>query len=159
MGVYRPFHLNINCTDFERSLAFYEWLGFRVVNDLGEGGNASIQQGLAMPERPVGRAALLQVGDDQRSLKIDLIEWKSPPVEGATPPNLWTVGMARLALLCDNLFELYDQARERGCPVVSEPVIVENRNGTTDGWFCLEDPDGAVIELIQFRDARPPSTA
>ena len=123
MGVRRPFHVNINCTDFQESLAFYEWLGFQVVNDLGEGGSKAIQQGLAMTERPVGRAALLQAGDDPRSLRIDLIEWKTPRVEGATPPNLWTVGMSRLALICDNLLELCEQAAERGIEVLSEPVM------------------------------------
>jgi len=158
VGVRRPFHININCTDFDRSLAFYEWLGFRVVNDLGEGGNRAIQQGLAMPERPVGRAALLQAGDDARSLRIDLIEWKTPRVEGVTPPNLWTVGMARLALICDNLHELCDQAADHGAELLSEPVIVQNRNGTTDGWVCMKDPDGTIIELIQFKDVDVPST-
>ena len=55
-------------------------------------------------------------------------------------------------MLCDNLLELYDQALEREVPVVSEPVLVQNRNGTTDGSFCMEDPDGTIIELIQFRN-------
>ncbi|MFN0092705.1 MAG: VOC family protein [Acidimicrobiales bacterium] len=154
MAVKRAFHINVNCTDFERSLEFYRWLGFEIVNDLGEGGNRGIQQGLGMSERPVGRAALLQaVGDDPRGLRIDLIEWKKPRVEGRAYPHLWHAGLARLALLCDNLLELCEQAAERGVELVSAPVIVENPNGTTDGWVCLYDPDGTVIELIQFKNA------
>ncbi|MEI4920849.1 VOC family protein, partial [Klebsiella pneumoniae] len=43
------FHVNINVTDFERSLAFYQKLGFRVVRDLGEGGSAAMGTGLGMP--------------------------------------------------------------------------------------------------------------
>jgi len=35
-GIY---HININVTNFERSLEFYKLLGFKVVRDLGEGGN------------------------------------------------------------------------------------------------------------------------
>jgi hypothetical protein len=31
------FHVNINVTDFDRSLAFYRLLGFKVVLDLGGG--------------------------------------------------------------------------------------------------------------------------
>lgn len=158
MAVTRPFHININCTDFERSLAFYRWLGFQVVRDLGEGGSRAIQQGLAMPDRPVGRAALLQAGSDTRSLQIDLIEWKHPRVEGETPKNLWTVGFARLALLCDNLLELCAQAPEQGGELLSEPVIVHNQNGTTDGWVCMRDPDGTVIELIQFKNVEAPAS-
>ena len=30
------FHVNINVTDFDRSLSFYEMLGFKVILDLGE---------------------------------------------------------------------------------------------------------------------------
>ena len=32
------FHVNINVTNFERSLAFYKMVGFKVILDLGEGG-------------------------------------------------------------------------------------------------------------------------
>jgi len=67
--------------------------------------------------------------------------------------------MARLAVPCDNLLELCDQAAERGVELVSEPVIVHNKNGTTDGWVCLEDPEGTIIELIQFRDVKAPASA
>ena len=35
-GIY---HINVNVTNFERSLAFYQLLGFQVVRDLGEVGN------------------------------------------------------------------------------------------------------------------------
>ena len=35
--VDRFFHININCSDFERSLAFYQLLGFRVILDFGAG--------------------------------------------------------------------------------------------------------------------------
>jgi catechol 2,3-dioxygenase-like lactoylglutathione lyase family enzyme len=31
------FHVNVNVTDFDRSLAFYKLLGFKLVLDLGEG--------------------------------------------------------------------------------------------------------------------------
>lgn len=29
------FHVNVNVTDFDRSLAFYKMLGFKVVLDIG----------------------------------------------------------------------------------------------------------------------------
>ena len=40
------FHVNINVTDFDRSLAFYKLLGFKVVLDLGEGPNHGNDVGL-----------------------------------------------------------------------------------------------------------------
>ena len=33
------FHVNINVTDFDRSLSFYEMLSFKVILNLGEGSN------------------------------------------------------------------------------------------------------------------------
>ncbi len=33
------FHVNINVKDFDRSLAFYQMLGFKVILDIGEGPN------------------------------------------------------------------------------------------------------------------------
>jgi catechol 2,3-dioxygenase-like lactoylglutathione lyase family enzyme len=33
------FHVNINVTDFDRSMAFYKLLGFKVALDLGDGPN------------------------------------------------------------------------------------------------------------------------
>src|SRR5262245_37564095 len=75
------FHININVSNFERSLAFYKRLGFRVVRDLGEGGNKAFERGLQLAN-PVGRAALLMLGDHKYATRIDLIEWKSPKAEG-----------------------------------------------------------------------------
>ena len=60
------FHLNVNVTDFERSLEFYKRLGFKVVRDLGEGGNKYLERGLGF-QRPVSRAALLMIGEDKHA--------------------------------------------------------------------------------------------
>ena len=40
------FHVNVNVTDFDRSLAFYKLLGFKLVLDLGEGPNHGNNVGL-----------------------------------------------------------------------------------------------------------------
>lgn len=75
------FHVNVNVTNFERSLEFYKMLGFKVALDLKEGGNEQLSTGLRIPGG-IGRAALLIVGDDPRATRIDLIEWKNPKTEG-----------------------------------------------------------------------------
>jgi catechol 2,3-dioxygenase-like lactoylglutathione lyase family enzyme len=41
------FHLNINCSNFERSVEFYKTLGFRVVMDIPEGGSDQMSKGPA----------------------------------------------------------------------------------------------------------------
>ena len=73
------FHVNV--TDSERSLTFYELLDFRIVRDLGECGTEHLGHGLDF-ENPVGRAALLMIGDDRYTTRLYLIEWKHPPTAG-----------------------------------------------------------------------------
>ena len=150
-GIY---HINVNVTNFERSLAFYELLGFKIVRDLGEAGNKYIERALRMPHPAVGRAALLQCGDDKRSTRLDLIEWKSPKAEGKPYPHLWHVGMARIALVTDRLQELRDKVKATNMPGVeffSEPQVIPRGDGKgSDSFVCFTDPDGTVVELIQF---------
>ncbi len=73
-GIY---HININVTNFERSLAFYELLGFRIVRDLGEVGNTYLERGLQMPQLR-GRAALLQCGMTSGAHASTLLNGKIP---------------------------------------------------------------------------------
>ena len=70
------FHINVNVTDFDRSLAFYKMVGFKVVLELGEGPNPANDVGLNVPNGVI-RAALLALSDDPRATRLDLIEWNS----------------------------------------------------------------------------------
>src|SRR5271156_2996411 len=91
----RFFHLNLNCKNFARSLAFYKMLGFKVVRDVGEGGGKVFERGFHIPNNNA-RAAMLALSDDPTATQLDLIEWKSPPTEGAPYPNLYHAGVAGL---------------------------------------------------------------
>ncbi len=143
------FHININVTNFERSLAFYQQLGFKVVKDLGEGGNPQFEKGLRMAN-PRGRAALLMLGDNKYATRIDLIEWKSPKVEGKPYPHLHHVGMARLALWTDTLQQDYERLKATGVEFFSEPQIMKDGSS----FVCFTDPDGTILEFIQFGGER-----
>jgi catechol 2,3-dioxygenase-like lactoylglutathione lyase family enzyme len=59
------FHVNLNVKNFDRSLAFYKMLGFKVVLDIGEGPNRANDVGLNIPDSRA-RAALLALSDDPR---------------------------------------------------------------------------------------------
>ncbi len=144
------FHINVNVTDFERSLKFYKQLGFKIVRDLGEGGDKHLERGLGF-QSPVGRAALLMIGDDKYATRLDLIEWKNPPTEGKPYPHLYHTGINRIALWTDDLQEIYDKLKATGVEFISEPELMKNPTGSTSSFVCFYDPDGTVIELIQFR--------
>ena len=142
------FHVNVNVTDFDRSLAFYKMVGFKVVFDIGEGPNAGNDVGLGIPNS-VARAALLALSDDPRATRIDLIEWKKPPTEGAPPPHLYHAGIARIALFTKNLDEEYQRLKAAGVEMVSEPVEIKFRKKAGAKFFCFKDPDGTFLELIE----------
>ena len=141
------FHINVNVTDFERSLEFYKLFGFKVVNDLGEVGSKSLSEGLRMPEGR-GRAVLMILGDNLRSTRLDMIEWKNPKTEGQAP-KLWHAGMCRIALRTRTLLKDYEDLKAKGVEFWTEPKMMGVRDGRQEGFVCCSDPDGTVIELIQ----------
>jgi glyoxylase I family protein len=149
------FHLNINCSNFERSVEFYKMLGFRVVMDIPEGGSEQMSKGLGL-KNAVGRAAILMIGDDRRATRIDLIEWKRPRNQAKPYAKLNHLGIARVALYSNNFHEDYENLKSKGVKFISDPVVMHTRAG--DGRFvCFYDPDGVVLELMEF--VRPEQTA
>ena len=147
MPIQGLFHVNINCSDFERSLAFYKMLGFRAVLDLPPqelGPELAAALGISGGK---ARVALLMVGDDPRATRIDLIEWIQPKTEG-TPPHLYQAGMPRLALRTKDLPAMYEDLRAKGIEFLSEPQEINLAGG--ERVVCLKDPDGAIIELLEI---------
>jgi catechol 2,3-dioxygenase-like lactoylglutathione lyase family enzyme len=142
------FHVNINVTNFERSLEFYKMLGFKVASDLGDGPNKGNDQGLNIPESRA-RAALLTLSDDPHATRIDLIEWKQPQTEGSPYPHLYHTGVARIAFFTKNIDEEYSRLRANGVEMLSEPVTIRFANKAGAKFFCFKDPDGSFLELIE----------
>ena len=141
------FHVNVNVTDFERSLEFYKRLGFRVALDLGETSGEELAGPLRLPNAR-GRAALLILGDDPRATRIDLIEWKEPRTEGTPYPRLNHAGICRIALRTRDLDRVYADLRASGVEFLSEPGLLPYPGGTAK-FVCFRDPDGTVLELIE----------
>jgi len=142
------FHININCTNFDRSLEFYRLLGFKVIRDLNEVSSATLSRGLRIPDCR-GRAVLMLLGDNPRSTRVDLIEWKNPKTEGQPHPHLWHTGMCRMALRTRALEKDYEELTSKGIEFWTEPIMFGLKDGRQEGFVCCTDPDGTVIELIQ----------
>ena len=142
------FHININVTNFERSLEFYKMVGFKVVFDIGEGPNKGNDVGLNIPDS-LARAALLALSDDPRATRIDLIEWKKPKTDGVPYPHLYHAGAARIALFTKNIDEEYARLKAKGVEMVSEPVVIRFGSKAGAKFFCFKDPDGTFLELIE----------
>jgi catechol 2,3-dioxygenase-like lactoylglutathione lyase family enzyme len=149
------FHINVNCTDLDRSRAFYELVGFQVVVELGEGGSADMLRGLGLPSGGRAKAVLMMLEPDKpRGTRIDLIQWTLPPTHGTTAADLAHVGAVRIALWTIGIDEEVARLGDAGVEFMSDVVAMPD--GTK--FCCFKDPDGTVLELIDFSAAsRSPS--
>lgn len=149
------FHVNFNCSNLDRSRAFYESIGFRVVNAFDGSGPARsfAEIGLApilrLPADCDARALLLALTDHPHATRLDLIEWTRPPSVAAPRGDLARIGFGRLCLKVKDCAALHRRLAEDGRVVYSEPVLID-MGGSRQLCFCCEDPDGIVIEFLQF---------
>ena len=151
MTIKAIFHVNVNCSDLDRSRAFYENLGFEGVLDLPTGGDDSLAEGLGMPDCS-GRACIMMLDPSQgRQARLDLIEWVRP--RDTEPPyeHLGHLGLNRIALWTIGLDEEYERLMGDGVEFLSEPKTM----GGHSKFVCMRDPDGTIIELIEFLHSPP----
>lgn len=148
MNITGFFHININCSDYERSRAFYERLGFRVVFEIpADEQGPEIGQALGLGARPFSvRGALMALGDE--SIVMDLLEWQDPrDTEGRPYPHLYHLGIVRFAFRTTDLDADVATLRANGVDLLSDPVAVPGMAGTR--YVCFKDPDGTILELVE----------
>ena len=115
MQALQIFHINVNCSNLERSLAFYGRIGFQQVIDFNQPngtqvlGEPQLGPALGLPSGSVARARMLTLGDDPRSARLDLIEWQDTN-QGSTPYSTLThLGIGRICLRVKNIVEAYKE--------------------------------------------------
>ncbi len=148
------FHINVNCTDFERSLAFYRLIGFEIVLDFstsGDAGFGAVGLGpvLRLPDDCAGRAALLMLKGDEGGMRLDLIEWTSPVEPPGPRGTLARPGFGRICLRTFDSDAVHARLADAGYVCYSPPARI-NLGGSIIKVFCAEDPDGVVIEFMHF---------
>lgn len=151
-NVQRFFHINVNCADFDVSLAFYQLLGFRVVLEFDDAisfGEAGLGPILRLPDDCDGRAALLALGDQPGAMRLDLIEWKNPVVADGPAPNLARQGFGRICLKVLDSELLHRALVDAGHTPYTRPRRILLA-GSDIKVFCVEDPDGVVLEFMEF---------
>lgn len=146
MAITHMFHVNVNCSDLDRSKPFYEALGFQSVLDLPTGGDASLAEGLGLPNCN-GRATIMMLDPEQpRQTRLDLLEWVEPRDPQPPYEHLGRLGIARIALRSTDLRHDYERLLADGVEFLSPPQMM----GTHTRFVCMRDPDGSIIELIEF---------
>jgi len=141
-------HVNINVSDIDRSLAFYEALGFEVMHVFGERDTSGSWKPMEMRGRRC-RGAVMSLGDHPRAAtKIELLEWVEPKTEPAPPRTATQAGVARVALRTKNLMSFTERLRAAGVEFESAPIEIDVVGASR--FVLFRDPDGTLLELIEF---------
>jgi catechol 2,3-dioxygenase-like lactoylglutathione lyase family enzyme len=152
MHVTGMVHVNVNCSDYERSLAFYRRLGFEVLWEVPETNTPEVAAAVGMPPYRV-RGALLALAGAGGSTLIDLLEWREPRDESPPYPHLYHLGLARIALATSDLDADVAELEAAGVELLSAPARVVPERGPASRFVCFKDPDGTVLELVEMEDA------
>lgn len=139
-------HANVNCSDFDRSLAFYEMLGFRLVAMVPETNTAEVAAAVGMPPYRVRGGILALEGE---STLIDLLQWIEPSDDEPPYPHLYHRGIARIALRTDG-FDADVAELEAAVVELLPQATVEWPGQPTSRIVCFKDPDGTVLELVEI---------
>lgn len=160
------FHINVNCSDLDRSLAFYKKLGFKEVIDFGDQsgqapkaeaekpdlGDDKLARILGLPGTLKARARILMLDDNPRGTRLDLIQWLEPAFEGKPYPHLTHLGAARICFKVKDIDDLYRVVVEAGGKPFTEPLTID-LGPSRQKVFCVPDPDGTILEFMEFLSA------
>jgi len=148
MSITGLVHVNVNCSDFERSLEFYQLLGFEKIIDVPARNTAEVAAAVGMPPYRV-KGALLMLQNARSPLVIDLLQWQEPTDPDSPYPHLYHLGIARIALASDNLDADMRRLKDSGVEFLSEPASVQIPGQPDTRFVCFKDPDGTILELVQ----------
>ena len=144
-------HAQINVSDLERSIRFYEMLGFEVISK-GTIKDPGVFAALGV-EGTRMRGAFLRIPG--RSTKvtpmIDMIQFIDPPPAGTPYPTLNHLGIARLCFQVDDIEAAAARLQALGVELVG-PVgeLVTKGGGMSSKVLCFRDPDGTILEYAQI---------
>src|ERR1700674_6101517 len=99
------FHVNICVRDMERSIRFYQDLGFTKVNDFTLD-DPSVGDALGVKAKKL-RGVFMRLGNDANAPVLDLVQFIDPRTQGQPYPTLNNIGICRIAFSVDDIDRTY----------------------------------------------------
>lgn len=148
-------HANICVRDMEKTIPFYEMLGFEKFEDQIFGSGAGVWRGLGLDPDREFRAVFMKIPGDNPVPFLDIIQFLDPPTTGEAYATLDNVGIARLCFEVGAIESVAAHLEKNGVEFVGPVSPYETAPGVAPSgveakFLCVRDPDGIVIEYAQF---------
>jgi glyoxylase I family protein len=146
IGVSHVFHLNVNCSDLERSLAFYrDGLGLSASTRT----TSPEQPGAAFGLERVAWDAWILTGDrGYDGVAVDLLQWQTPRPTGTPPPVANHLGFTRLGFTTTDIDGAHERLVAAGADCFGPPHDIALEGAPSVQAFVATDPDGTMFELV-----------
>jgi glyoxylase I family protein len=86
---------------------------------------------------------------------LDLVEWRTPRVPKGPATDLARPGFGRVCLKLSDCDAMHAELAAAGYRPYSPPTRL-TLAGSDIKVFCVEDPDGVVVEFMEFLPQSPP---
>jgi catechol 2,3-dioxygenase-like lactoylglutathione lyase family enzyme len=148
-------HANICVRDLEQTVPFYEMLGFEKFADQIFGPNAGVWRGLGLATNRTFRAVFMKIPGDRPVPFLDIIQFLDPPTTGEPYKTLDNVGIGRLCFEVEDIDNVASLLAKNGVQFVGPVSPYETApgvhpSGVEARFLCVKDPDGTIIEYVQF---------
>ena len=130
----------------ERSIRFYQDIGFTKVNDFTLD-DPSVGEALGLQARKL-RGVFMRLGDDPHAPVLDLVQFIDPPPQGQSYPTLNNIGICRIAFTVDDIDKTYEELKAKRVEFLAPLKKIEGPGGAKIGVVCFKDPDGTILELL-----------
>jgi catechol 2,3-dioxygenase-like lactoylglutathione lyase family enzyme len=144
-------HVNVNCSDLQRSLRFYrDFVGLRALSH-ARPSTPQDGSGFGFEGKALWDAYLMHDARGAQATGIDLLQWEIPRPVGRPHPALNHLGLARLCIRVPDLDELHARLAAAGSPIAAPPQPARISQDLEARSFCCPDPDGSWIQFFENR--------
>ena len=150
ISIQRVVHVNVNCSDLQRSLRFYrDFVGLTPMSH-----TRPVPQdgaGFGLEGEVQWDAHLLHDARGILAPAIDLLEWKSPRPMGSPYPCASQLGLYRMAFLVEDIRACQAELERQGVEATPPAFLDIGPDLPIAGVWALffRDPDGTCLELIE----------
>lgn len=147
-------------SDIEKSIAFYQGIGFSEWLDRGGERDPDAGGDLPLNGKPAYSRIVILSGQHPDWAMIGLLQYDNPPLPWTSDPDDLTIGTsdAVLVIVTDDITKAYENAKALGANIIKAPRAYTSNsvNGKKFGSIMfLQDPDGNVIEMTQVDRIEP----